>query len=212
MRVANVSRAMRVVAVALGVFVLGSWASTVQATFHTFQIDELYSSPDGMVQFVELHEAFGFNGQQFFAGQALTSTQGATTRVFTFATDLPDGLTAGKRVLIATPGFAALGIVTPDYIVPAPFLFPGGGTLDFAAVDSLTYPALPADGVSSLDRSGTTGVNSPTNYAGETGSIGPPAPPAPPAAVFGIPALGAPGLVALALLLLAATVLIRRSR
>jgi hypothetical protein len=200
---------MRVVAVALGALVLGGWASTAEAIFHTFQIEELYSNPSGTVQFVELREAFGANDQQFLAGHALTSTQGATTRTFTFATNLPNNLTAGKRVLIATPGFAALGIVTPDYIVPAPFLFPGGGTLNYALVDSLTYPALPADGVSSLNRSGTTGVNSPTNYAGQTGSIGPPAPPA---AGFGIPTLGAPGLAALVLLLLAATVLIRRPR
>ena len=76
-------------------------------------------------------------------------------------------------------------------------------------VDSLTYPALPTNGVSSLNRSGTTGVNSPTNYAGQTGSIGPAGPPA---AGFGIPTLSAAGLAALAFLLLVATALLRRSR
>src|SRR4029453_727343 len=101
----------------------------VWSTFHTFQIHELYSSPAGSVKFVELHEPPGANGQHLLAGHALTSTQGATTRTYIFPTDLPNSSTAGKRVLIATPGFAGLGIVTPDYIIPAPFLFPGGGTL-----------------------------------------------------------------------------------
>ena len=181
------------------------------ATFHTFQIDELYSSPDGSVQFVELHEAFGFNGENLLATHTLTSTQGATTRTYTFPIDLPNGVTAGKRVLIATQGFANLGIVTPDYIVPAPFLFPGGGTLNYAGVDILTYPALPGDGVSSLSRSGTVGTNSPTNYAGQTGSIGPAAPPAA-SSGSGIPTLDRSGLAVLSVVLIVATILIRRFR
>lgn len=185
---------------------LGCSAGIAYASFHTFQIDELYSSPDGSVQFIELHEAFGVNGQQFLAGHTLTSTQGAATRTFVFPASLPDGLTAGKRVLIATPGFAALGVVSPDYVVPGPFLFPSGGTIDYAGVDSITYPALPTDGVGSLGRSGATGENFPTNYAGQTGSIsvGPPAP----AAVADIPALD-PRLLLLLAALIAATVILR---
>ncbi len=211
MGAANVTGGMCVTVTLFGALALAQWPSAAQATFHTFQIDELYSSPDGTVQFVELHEAFGATDQEFLMGQRLTSTQGATTRVYTFPANLPDRLTAGKRVLIATPGFAALGVVTPDYVVPAPFLFPGGGTLNYAAVDSVTYPALPTDGASSLNRSGSAGVNSPTNYAGQTGSIGPPAPPAAP--TTGIPALGSTSLAVLALLLAgAAAALLRRRR
>ena len=184
----------RVAVIAAAVFGAGAGAS-----FHTFQIAELYSSPDGNIQFVELHEFLGLNGEQFLTGHTITSKQGATTRAYTFPTNLPDGNTANKRVLIATAGFAALGIVTPDYIVPTPFLFPGGGTIDYASVDVISYPALPADGVSSLDRTGAVGINSPTNYAGQTGSIGPPAPP--PAAPTGVPALSDSTLVALSVLL-----------
>src|SRR5690242_20531561 len=87
-------------------------AAPAYASFHTFQIAELYSSPDGSVQFVELHEAFGANFEQFLSGHILASTQGATTRTYTFPNDLPSGNTAGTRVLIATPGFAALAGVT----------------------------------------------------------------------------------------------------
>jgi hypothetical protein len=189
---------------------LGCSAGIAHASFHTFQIDEIYSSSDGSIQFIELHEAGGFNGQQFLAGHTLTSTQGVTTRTFVFAANLPDGLTAGKRVLIATPGFAALGVVSPDYIVPGPFLFPSGGTIDYAGVDSFTYPALPKDGVGSLGRSGTTGKNSPTNYAGQTGSIsvGPPAP----VTVAEIPTLGPRLLVLLTVLVVATLILGLRLR
>jgi hypothetical protein len=179
------------------VFTAATFGAGAGASFHTFQISELFSSPDGNIQFVELHEYLGFNGEQFLAGHTLTSKHGATTRTYTFPTNLPDGNTANKHVLIATAGFAALGIVTPDYVVPTPFLFPGGGTIDYAGVDIVNYPALPTDGVSSLDRTGAVGINSPTNYAGQTGSIGPPAPPA---AAMGVPTLGAATLLALSAL------------
>ena len=87
-------------------------------SFHTFQLNELYSNASGSVQFIELVEGFGANGQQFLAGHTLIVAQGTTTRTYTFPNDLPSGNTAGMHVLIATPAFAMLGIVTPDYIVP----------------------------------------------------------------------------------------------
>jgi hypothetical protein len=196
-----------VVALALGAATLAAGA---HASFHTFQISELYSSADGNIQFIELHESLGFGGEQFLAGHALTSKQGATTRTYTFPVNLPNGFTANKRVLIATAGFAALGIVTPDYVVPAPFLFPSGGTIDYASVDVISYPALPTDVVSSLNRSGVVGVNSPTNFAGQTGSIGPRAPP--PATATGIPALSPTTLLALSALVMLVAFGARRLR
>lgn len=150
------------------------------ASFHTFQINEIYSSADGSIQFIELRESIGASGQQFLMGHSLTSTQGGTTHTFVFPADLPGSSTANTTVLIATAGFAALGIVAPDYIMPDGFLFVGGGMVDYAGVDSLTYSALPTDGTNSLNRDGTTGVNSPRDFAGQTGSIpGSPPPPDP---------------------------------
>jgi len=160
-------RIVRVLLCILGVAV----AFPVAASFHTFQLNEFYSNADGSIQYVELKEGFGANGQLFLAGHAIASTQGGTTHTLVFLTDLPSVITANKSVLIATPGFAALGIVAPDYIVPAGFLFVGGGIVDYAGVDILTLGALPTDGVTSLNRDGTTGVNSPRNFAGQTGSI-----------------------------------------
>ena len=176
-------------------------ASPVAASFHTFQLNEFYSNADGSIQYVELKEGFGANGQLFLGGRAITSTQGGTTHTLVFLTDLPSVITASKSVLIATPGFAALGIVAPDYIVPAGFLFVGGGTVNYAGVDILTLGALPTDGVTSLNRDGTTGVNSPRNFAGQTGSI-PAAPPPASASASPIP-LFDPRLVAVLIVLLA---------
>ena len=170
-------------------------------SFHTFQLNELYSNASGSVQFIELVEGFGANGQQFLAGHTLSVAQGTTTRTYTFPNDLPSGNTAGMHVLIATPAFAMLGIVTPDYIVPAGFLFTNGATVNYAGVDSVSYGALQVDGVSSLNRSGTTGVNSPTNFAGQSGTISAPPPP-PPAAPSAVPTLKNGAIAALCILLL----------
>ena len=156
---------------------LGLVATAPEASFHTWQVNKLYSNADGSVQFIELQEGFGLGGQQFLMGLTITSQQGTTTRTFVFPANLPDGNTAGKSFLVATPGFAALGIVIPDYIVPPGFLFTSGSTVNFAGVDSVTYAALPVDGLLSLSRSGGTATNSPRNYAGQTGSVIPVAPP-----------------------------------
>ena len=49
-------------------------APLASATFHTFQIEEIYSNADGSVQYVVLHEAADFGGQNFLGGHTLTST------------------------------------------------------------------------------------------------------------------------------------------
>ena len=128
------------------------WASLAQAAFHIFRLEQLYSNADGSVQFVVLHESFGGNGENFWTGQSLRATPtGGAASNFVFGTDLPSKSTANKRVLVATPGFAALGIVTPDYVMPANFLPINGGTVSYAAgVHQVTYPSLPTDGVNAL--------------------------------------------------------------
>ena len=134
-----------------------------------WQINEIYSNADGSVQFIELITAS--SGQQFVTGQAMTSSQGATTYTLNVTTDLP-GDSANKTFLIGTQGFAALNIVAPDYVVPNGFLFTGGGTLNWGGgTDIVSYASLPTDGKLSIDRAGATAINSPTNFAGVTGTI-----------------------------------------
>lgn len=143
------------------------WAA---ATFHTFKVDQLYSNADGSIQFIVLREASNLNGQHEFAGLTLFVTQGALRKDFNFPSDLPSN-TAGRSVLIATRGFAALGAVAPDYTFPDRFLPVDGGVVNFAGVDTLTYASLPIDGVNALFRTGAVAANAPINFARATASI-----------------------------------------
>ena len=147
-------------------------ATAASATFHTYQIQQIFSNADGSVQFMVLHEAVGFNGQEFLMGHTLTSQQsGGMAKQIVFPSDLGSNNTAGTFVLIATQGFAALNLVTPDYIMPNGFLPLTGGTINYAQVDQVSYAALPADGVSAIDRTGATIPNLATNFYGQSAAV-----------------------------------------
>ena len=159
-------------------------AGAARAEYHTFQIEQIFSNADGTVQFVVMHEMFGQDGESLWMGNPLISGHGAASQTFTFDKNLPGGTpggpygyggtpspTANKRVLIATQGFAALGIVTPDFVVPNGFLPTGGGTLNYAGVDTVAFGALPTDGVKAINRSGTPIQNLATNFAGQSASV-----------------------------------------
>ena len=143
-------------------------ASTARASFHLWVLNEIYSNADGTVQFIELSTGAGV--EEFLAGHAITSSQGATTHSFTFPSNLPAD-TAGRTFLIGTIGFAALGRVTPDYIVPNGFLFTTNGSVNYTGVDTVSWAALPVDGTLSIDHNGATAINSPKNFAGVTATI-----------------------------------------
>lgn len=145
-------------------------ALPARADFHLWSIAEIFSTADGKVQFIEFVALAG--GQQFLAGHTLTASGGAGgARSVTFASNLP-GDSAGRRFLVGTAGFAALGVVAPDYVVPDGFLSTGGGTIDFAGgSDEWNYPAMPTDGALSLARNGTIATNSPRNFSNATGTV-----------------------------------------
>jgi hypothetical protein len=56
------------------------------------------------------------------AGLTLVSTDPGPQKMFVFPTNLPSCATSGRHMLIATEGFAALGLVSPDYLIPNGFL------------------------------------------------------------------------------------------
>ncbi|HVZ44257.1 MAG TPA: hypothetical protein VHA82_10650 [Ramlibacter sp.] len=121
-------------------------------SFHLYDITELFSNASGAVQFIELH-VDNFDGESFWAGQSITVRDGATTHTFTFPSNLPNQNTANTSVLLATQGFADLGLVTPDFIVPAGFLLLEPGTtvkVNYAGVSVASYTNLPTDGFHSL--------------------------------------------------------------
>ena len=154
-----------------------SGISVAHASFHKWEITELFSNADGSIQFIELFTAD--NDQELLADPtdlaqlSSTSTDGSITHSMTFPNDLPSNLTANKSFLIATAGFEGLaGAVTPDYIMDDGFLFTGGGTVNFGlGASEVIHGVLPTDGILSFITAGGTGTNSPTNFAGATGSI-----------------------------------------
>ncbi len=146
-------------------------ASAALANFHLFQIEQLFSNADGTVQFVVMHEFTGTNGEDLWGGMPLISTHAGVNKTFIFPNNLGSTTTAGRRVLIATQGFAALGIVTPDFTVENGFLPTNGGTLNYAGVDSVTFPALPTDGTHAINRNGVMIQNLATNFAGQSASV-----------------------------------------
>jgi hypothetical protein len=122
----------------------------------TFRITQLFSTIDGELQFIELTETGGNNGQQHFAGLSLTATHDDVVKRFTFPADLPSDQTAHQSIIVAaTPN---PGVPVGDdrgynccyqptlLALPPRFLPTDGGTVDFAGVDRVTYATLPVDG------------------------------------------------------------------
>lgn len=143
------------------------------ASSHTWDISEIYSNFDGSVQFIELIESQGANGQGVFNGITISST----SMSYTFPTSITSS-TANLRLVLATSSFVGLAGITPDFgDLPTGFFDPTGDTINFRGVDSVTFTGLPTDGSNSFNYSGgsgageTTATNTPTNLAGQTGQV-----------------------------------------
>ena len=143
-------------------------AQPAGASADAWSMTEIYSNSDGSVQFLEFYTED--DEAVFLAGDRLMSTFPGTANIFTFPSDL-SGFAQGKRMLVGTQGFAALGIVKPDFVVPNGFFSATGGTVVMGNNDQWDYGAPPSDGRLSLYRSGATVTNTPTNFAGETGTL-----------------------------------------
>lgn len=148
------------------------WSRRAEATFHLWRIDQVYSNATGSIQYVDFVLPFTFDDESHLTGRQLSA--GLNSNTMTFGNDLPQVPVAGQHFLVATPGFATIAGVTPDYTFPSsfvPFFNRAGDTLNFASVDSFMFPALPSDNIRALNRNGSTAVNAPINFAGTTGSI-----------------------------------------
>ncbi|HEV3023981.1 MAG TPA: hypothetical protein VGX76_16010, partial [Pirellulales bacterium] len=116
-------------------------------TFHLWKIDQVFSSADGKVQFIELHDPA--NGESHLAGHSISSNE----NTFAFPANLPTDATANMHFLIGTTDYAKQsGAVTPDYTVPDNFFSVAGDTINYADVNIVTFAAgqLPTDGKASL--------------------------------------------------------------
>ena len=154
--------------VALATVVLGLvLATSAQAGHHLWVWSEIFSTADGQAQYMELFTNAA--SEQGVGAFTITSN----THTFNFVTNLPSSATANTWILVATSNFGTFpGGVTPDYLIPANFFATGGGTLTYASgVQTWNYGAVPTDGINALHRDGTTGVNAPHNFAGNSGSV-----------------------------------------
>jgi len=136
---------------------------------------EVFSTPDGTVQFIELYSPT--NGQGLLGSRELRSVSGdgTLTNVFTFDHDVSNQ-SSNKTVLLATPGFATLpGGVLADYTIPTGFLFVAGGSfwiVGGAATQTWSAGQIPADGANSLATPGlATHRASPRNNSGQEGAV-----------------------------------------
>jgi len=157
-------------------------AGSASATYHTFEITEIYSNADGTIQFVQLREYAGLNGQELLTGHVLSVTRGATTKTFVFPNNLPSTATAGRYLLIATQGYvdaaatyAEFAAARPDYVIPNQFIPTDGGTINYAGTDQVSFGPLPTDGRLALytPSSGASFVatNDARNFAGGVTSV-----------------------------------------
>ena len=153
----------------LGVGAVGIllFSTSVEASFHFWDTNEVFSNADGTIQFVEM--TTNSNSQHLLSGHVLRSS----STCFTFPSNLTSSATAGESMLLATSGFAALpGAPTPDYTIPDNFIDVNGDTIRLRSGctstiwDTFTFGPgqLPTDGVNSLNRDLTTGPATPTNF------------------------------------------------
>jgi hypothetical protein len=151
-------------------------ASAALALPGTFAIDQVYSNADGSVQFIVIRDdgqSDCDSGENRWAGQTLVSGGPEPQRIYVFPNDLPTCRTSRKRMLIATRGFAALGLVTPDYVIPNGFVQIPQGYVLFANVGNISYTALPNDGIHAINAAGHVIQNVATNLAGASASVVP---------------------------------------
>lgn len=167
-------RAKRNVVLGLGLGLVALCGTPALAGSHLWRFNEVFSNADGTIQFIEMMECCGAANEVALSGKWILSN--TTGNQFNYPANLPLGSTANKHLLLATAGFAALpGAPTPDYIIVDNFFDLNQELLTYWLYPAATFMfgpgALPTDGIMSLNVDGTTGVNSPTNFADETGSV-----------------------------------------
>ena len=145
--------------------------SLAGAAAPTFRISQVYSTTDGSAQYVELTEYAGLDDQHAWKGLSLTITDGGVVKSVTFPADLPTTRTAHMSVLVWPDFDSGLGCIDfwdcpPNpyldyrgglatyFLLPAPFVDPRGGTLDFAGADHVAYPTLSPDNTQAWYRDG----------------------------------------------------------
>src|SRR5262245_16760786 len=152
------------------------------ASFHLWTLSEVYSSPDGSVQYVEMQTTSG--GQTVLSGKVITASWEGGSTTFTFPSAISysiDDLGGTANLLIATSNFEDVAGVAPDFELPCGFIDPTVdgeitvcfGTSAACSTDSVTFNGsdLRADDTQSLDGSATAATNNPRNLSGDEGAL-----------------------------------------
>ena len=161
-----------------------------RGSFHDWRIKEIFTNSDGTVQFIEFFT--GSANQEFLNTRNLTaSSDGGAPVIFNFTSNLvvPAGqTTANKHFLLATTLFDTLpNSPTPNFTpLPNSFFSPTATSIVFSFAggqDTATVAGslIPKDGVNSITDSilaqfgdtdsYTSGLNTPTNFAGTSGQV-----------------------------------------
>lgn len=161
-------------ALALGMTLVFSQVPAFGA-FHLWEVNEIYRSGDGSLQYVELFNFSDF--ENVIAGHKIIASGGGPNREFTFPGNLGTPNTANKTLLIATANFQTITGVAPDYMLPANFMAAGGGTVLFdGSFDSIAYGAGALTGANALGPGAVSQTPTPRNFAGVTATIPVPEP------------------------------------
>jgi len=160
---------------ALLIAMLSAVASASYAAVHLWEVNEVFSSADGSVQFIELFDTSP--GETLLGGSQLQFNADGVMTSYTFPSNLPPTTdTAGKTLLIATSGFSAIAGVTPDYVrLPGQFFNPNLTNLTVTFTGSFSELQasngdFPTDGVHSWTQLGSA-TNSPKNIHDQEGFV-----------------------------------------
>lgn len=154
-------------------------AGPAAAGSHLWRFNEFYSSPDRSVQYIEMKEIGGSENETAISNHWFETSSYNADHSELLGSDLPFG-TANKKFLVGSESYAALeGVPEPDYVLPDGFLDPDGDYVIWWLYQATIIPegVMPSDGIHSITMVDETvptysvGVNSPTNFAGETGTV-----------------------------------------
>lgn len=166
-------------AILLGAAVIGLISFRSRGNSIYWSINEVFSSADGSVQYVELATPMPNPGDTVTIGGYFLVNQSG--RAFFF--QMPYGSPSSTPFLLSTSAFVSQpGAVQPDVSwLPDGFLSPGSGSLSLEPYGAsafggplvtgfLSWSQL-ANGYNSFGPSGVNPGNSPENHAGEIGSL-----------------------------------------
>ena len=137
------------------------------ASHHSWAIVEAFSNEDGTLQFVEWKASQG--GHDSLSCCDIVARNTSTDATNTFRPTNISGSEENDNYLFATEAFAATYGIVPDQIIPDGFLTTTAGSVKYN--NTLSWSALPIDGVNSYNTGGEVQAATPTNFVDATKTV-----------------------------------------